>query len=108
MVSSRARGTYKGLQMHILPIYRRAHAKHISTQLRSFSCWAPAAWGQLPVSVQHAASVSSFGSSLRIFIFSGTFSLVPLPRSVSVCVCACVSVCVESYLLSIYICLENL
>ena len=59
---------------------------------RSFSCWAPAAWGQLPVSVQHAASVSSFGSSLRIFLFLGIFSSVPLPWSVSVCVhvCQCV------------------
>ena len=92
MASIRAQGTYKSLQMHILHIYRHAHTKHVSTQLRCFSCWAPAAWGQLPVSVQHAASVSSFGSSLRIFLFLGIFSSVPLPWSVSVCahVCQCV------------------
>ena len=103
MASSLARSTYKGLQMHRLPIYRRAHAKHISTQLRSFSCWAPAAQGQLPVSVQHAASVSSLGSSLRIFLFSATFSSVPLPWSVSVCVRACVSMCVVLFVVNIHL-----
>ena len=46
---------------------------------RSFSYQAPVIWNQLPVSVRHSACVSSFKSSLKTFVFSETFSSVPLP-----------------------------
>ena len=48
---------------------------------------------QLPVSVPHSASVSSFKSSLKTFLFSKTFSSVLLPWDTSECVCVCVCVC---------------
>ena len=40
---------------------------------------APTTWNQLPVSIRHASSDSSFKSSLKTFLFSQTLSLVPLP-----------------------------
>ena len=46
---------------------------------RSFSYQAPVIWNQLPVSVRHSTSVSSFKSSLKTFIFLKTFSSVSLP-----------------------------
>jgi hypothetical protein len=50
-----------------------------SSGQRSFSYQAPTTWNQLPVSVRHASSVSSFKSSLKTYLFSQTFSSVPLP-----------------------------
>ena len=44
----------------------------------SFSYQAPVNWNQLPVSVHHSTSVSSFISSLKIFLFLKTVSSVPL------------------------------
>ena len=46
---------------------------------RSFSYQAPVIWNQLPVSVCHSASVSSFKSSLKTFFFLKTFSSVSFP-----------------------------
>ena len=64
----------------------------------SFSYQAPVIWNQLPVSVCHSTSVSSFKSSLKTFLFLKTFCSVSLPRLpwyvTGVCVCLCVCVCV--------------
>ena len=49
---------------------------------------------QLTVSVHHSASVSSFKSSLKTFLFSKTFSSVLLPWDTSVCMCVA---CIESW-----------
>ena len=46
---------------------------------RSFSYQAPLIWNQLPVSVHHSTSVSSFKSSLKTFLFKKIFSSVSLP-----------------------------
>ena len=46
---------------------------------RSFSHQAPVIWNQLPVSVRHSTSVSSFKSSLKTFLFLKTFSSASLP-----------------------------
>ena len=48
---------------------------------RSFSYQAPVIWNQLPVSVRHSTSVSSFKSSLKTFLFKNktNFSSVSLP-----------------------------
>ena len=46
---------------------------------RAFSYQAPVIWNQLPVSVRHSTSVSSFKSSLKIFLFLKPFSSVSLP-----------------------------
>ena len=56
---------------------------------------APTTWNQLPVSIRHASSDSSFKSSLKTFLFSQTLSLVPLPWDACVCqgVCLCACVC---------------
>ena len=40
-----------------------------SSGQRSFSYQTPAFWNQLPVSVRHSTSVSSFKSSLKTFLF---------------------------------------
>ena len=40
-----------------------------SSGQRSFSYQAPVIWNQLPVSVRHSTSVSSFKSSLKTFLF---------------------------------------
>ena len=50
-----------------------------SCSQHSFSYQAPVIWNQLPVSVRHSASVSSFKSSLKTFLFLKTFSSVSLP-----------------------------
>ena len=88
--------------------YHPSAQKVLSGQ-RSFSYQAPFIWNQLPVSVRHSASVSSFKSSLKTFNFLKTFSSVSLPwyaTGACVCVCACVraracvggeSVCVRAY-----------
>ena len=61
-----------------------------------FSYHAPVIWNQLPVSVRHSTSVSSFKSSLKTFLFLKTFSSVSLPwYATGVCVCVCVCVCVR-------------
>ena len=46
---------------------------------RSFSYQAPVIWNQLPVSVRHSTSVSSFKSSLKTFPYLKTISSVSLP-----------------------------
>ena len=46
---------------------------------RSFSYQASVTWNQLPVSVHHSTSVSSFKSSMKTFLFLKTFSSVSLP-----------------------------
>ena len=46
---------------------------------RSFSYQAPTTWNKLPTSIRDASSVSSFKVSLKISLFSKTFSSVPLP-----------------------------
>ena len=45
----------------------------------SFSYQAPTTWNKLPASNRQVFSVSSFKSSLKTFLFSKTFSSVPLP-----------------------------
>ena len=62
---------------------------------RSFSCQASTTWNQLPSSIRHASSVSSFKSSLKTILFSRT-SWAPLPWGARVCqgVCLCVDGCV--------------
>ena len=50
-----------------------------SSGQRSFSYQAPTTWNKLPASIRHTSSDSSFKSSLKIFLFSKTFSSVPLP-----------------------------
>ena len=68
---------------------------------RSFSYQTPVIWNQLPVSVRHSASVSSFKSSLKTFLFLKAFFFSPIDliyNSVCVCVCVCVCcVCAVSY-----------
>ena len=82
---------------------------------RSFSYQAPVIWNQLPVSVSHSTSVSSFKSSLKTVLFLKTISSVSLPwyaTGVCVCVCVCVHVrvCVHSWcmhwILTMCICKE--
>ena len=68
-----------------------------SCGLRSFSYQAPVIWNQLPVSVRHSTSVSSFKSSLRTFLFLKAFLQSHCPDiqlCVSVRACVCVRVCV--------------
>ena len=67
-----------------------------SSGQRFFSYQAPTTWTNLPASLRHASSVSCFRSSLKTFLFSKTFSSVPLPWGACVCqgVCLCVYVCV--------------
>ena len=93
---------------------------------RSFSYQAPVIWNQLPISVCHSTSVSSFKSSLKTFLFLKTFSSVSLPwyatgvcARARMCACArvracgslCVRVCVHSccmrWISTICICKEN-
>ena len=50
---------------------------------------------QLPASIRHASSVSSFKSSLKTFLFSKTFASVPLLSGACACVCVCVCVCAQ-------------
>ena len=61
----------------------------------SFSYQALDIWNQLPVSVRHSTSVSSFKSSLKTFLFFKHFffSLIALICDWCVCVCVCVCVC---------------
>ena len=64
---------------------------------RSFSYQAPDIWNQLPVSVRHSTSVSSFKSSVETFLFEKQqhfFSPIALRY---VCVYVCVRACVCVY-----------
>ena len=66
---------------------------------RSFSYQTPVIWNQLPVSVRHSTSVSSFNSSLKTFLFLKTFSSVSVPYCPDmrlVCARARVCVCVRA------------
>ena len=55
------------------------HPSEQSPVVSAFSYQAPVIWNQLPVSVRHSTSVSSFTSSLKTFLFLKTFSSVTLP-----------------------------
>ena len=63
---------------------------------------------QLPASIRHASSVSSFKSSLKTFLFSKTFSSVPLPwgacvrQGVFVCMCVCMRVWVRVFAVCVF------
>ena len=59
----------------------------------SLSYQAPVIWNQLPVSVCHSTSVSSFKSSLKTVVFSESFSSGPSPWYTTVCACVCVCLC---------------
>ena len=81
----------------------------------SFSYQAPVIGSQLPVSVCHSTSVSSFKSSSKTFLFLKTFSSVSLPwyatcvcvhMRVRVSVCVCVHSCCMHWILTIRICKE--
>ena len=61
-------------QMFRIPSFRTKYCGQ-----RSFSYQAPVIWNQLPVSVRHSISVSSFKSSLKTVLFLKTFSSVLLP-----------------------------
>ena len=60
-------------------VFRISSFRTKSCGQRSFSYQVPVIWNQLPVSVRHSTSVSSFKSSLKTFIFLKTFSSVSLP-----------------------------
>ena len=70
----------------------------------TFSYQAPVIWNQLPVSVHHSSSVSSFKSSLKTFLFLKTFSSVSLPwlpwYATGMCVCVCVRACMLMHVCS--------
>ena len=81
-------------------VFRIPSFRTKSSGQRSFSYQAPVIWNQLPVSVHHSTSVSSFKSSLKTFLFLKTFSSVSLPwllwYATGVCVCVCACVCVHA------------
>ena len=60
-------------------VFRISSFRTKSCGQRSFSYQAPVIWNQIPVSVRHSTSVSSFKSSLKTFLFLKTFSSVSLP-----------------------------
>ena len=60
-------------------VFRIPSFRAKSNGQRSFLYQAPVIWNQLPVSVRHSASVTSFKSSLKTFLFLKTFSSVSLP-----------------------------
>ena len=76
-------------------VFRISSFRTKSSGQRFFSYQAPTTWNKLPASIRHASSVSSFKSSLKTFLFSKTFSSVPLPWGACVCqgMCLCVRVC---------------
>ena len=57
-------------------VFRIPSFRTKSSGQSSFSYQAPVIWNQLPVSVRHSASVSSFKSSLKTFLFLKPFSSV--------------------------------
>ena len=76
-------------QVIMIPFF---HTKFSSQH--SFSYQAGTTWNQLPASIHHASSITSFKSSLKTFLFSHNFSPNPLPWDLCVCVCVCACVCV--------------
>ena len=66
-------------QQYCLFTYFLTFFRTKSSGQRSFSYQAPTIRNRLPASVRHACSVSSLKSSLKTFLFSKTFSSVPLP-----------------------------
>ena len=61
------------------PVFRIQSFCTKSSGQRFLSYQAPTTWNKLPASIRHASSVSSFKSSLKTFLFSKTFSSVPMP-----------------------------
>ena len=83
------------------------HPSEQSSVVSALSYQAPVIWNQLPVSVRHSTSVSSFKSSLKTFLFLKTFSHGPGCLAMRlVCVCthvhACASLCVR-----VHVCLHS-
>ena len=60
-------------------VFRIPSFRTKSCDQSSFSYQAQTTWNQLLASIRQASSVSSFNSSLKTFLFSNTFSSVPLP-----------------------------
>ena len=60
-------------------VFRIPSFRTMSCGQRSFSYQAPFIWNQLPVSVRHSTSVSSFKSSLKTFLFLKPFFSVSVP-----------------------------
>ena len=65
-------------------VFRIPSFRTKSSGQRSFSYQVPTTWNKLPASIRHACSVSSFKSFLKTFLFSKTFSSVPLPLSIKI------------------------
>ena len=68
---------------------------------RSFSYAGPSVWNNLPQTLRHSDSTSSFKAALNTHLFNITklfFTALPIPSSDTVCVCVRVSVhvCVVS------------
>ena len=83
---------YLLIKLMITRVFRIPSFRTKSCGQCSFSYQAPVIWNQLPVSVRHSTSVSSFKSSLKTFLFLKTFSSVSLPwYATGVCVCVWVS-----------------
>ena len=73
-----------------------------SSGQHSFSYQAQAVLSQLPVSVCHSTSVSSFKSSMKPFLFQKPFLQSHSPDiRLCVCVCVCVCVCCMCWILKI-------
>ena len=61
-------------------LFRRPFFCTKSSGQRSFSYKAATAWNQLPVTIHHSSSGSSFKFSLKFFfLISQTFSSIPMP-----------------------------
>ena len=62
-----------------IPEFSEYHPFERSPAVSAFSCQAPVIWSQLPVSVRHSISVSSFKSSMKTFLFLKTSPPHPPP-----------------------------
>ena len=60
-------------------VFRIPSVRTKSSGQHSFSYQAPTTWNPFPTSIRHAPFVSSFKSSWKTFLFSKTFSSLPLP-----------------------------
>ena len=76
------------------------HCNHKTHGFRTFSCFGPHIGNNLPQDIRHSATLSSFKSKLKTFLYSeyfsyATLSITPISLySVLLCVCVCVCVCV--------------